>query len=358
MRFSGAIFALGGTLHLLWFALALVLGAGFLLGYTSELARADAPGSPGITAVAGVDSTTIRVTFENFADEAYGPNDCSGCAEDLHFDVRYRPQVPQNVMPPTGYTYIDGGGDFSNSPELQVISDGCLFPLWASCQGSFVEPALDATANYNVTGLRPATSYCFEVRAAANEIPLIGTSHVEYSDWSNEKCASTLPAATPTPTPLCSSGTCLIGPLPPIDLSFLGELAPKFAVIVSPAKNQVVTGDVLINVVRAQQDKDDGVFDLEWAYLAGGNWQAPAASPFLQIDKGVFSNGITLPNAVFTTTFQCGTQAAPCEFRTWRVRAHVHGVTDYQGQPIWDDWTEFRVCALPLSSSGTVCKPS
>jgi hypothetical protein len=325
----------------IWSVLALVLAAGLVLCQAADLARADSPGQPSITKVVATDSYTVQVSWYNSADGAYGGTECvSDCETFLRFDIRYHKQGDTSD---SAYTYIGPGIDFQNSPTLHVIHD------------DVGEPSFEGTGSYNVTGLSADTTYCFAMRSGALETPVLvfgGTAYDAWSDFSAEKCVHT-PAA-PTPVPLFGP---VATPTPiSIDLSFLPALATKLAVILSPSINQVVTGDVLINVLREQQDKDDGIFDLDWAYLAGGNWQTPATSPFLQLNKSDSPNGVAVPNSVFTSTFQCGTQAAPCEFRTWRVRAHVNGVTDYQGQPIWSDWTQFRVCALPLSPSGTVCK--
>jgi hypothetical protein len=209
------------------------------------------------------------------------------------------------------------------------------------------QPPFEGYGHYDVTGLDSDKSYCFEMRSVALETNL-GGSYTANSDWSAPRCAHTpaQPAVTPpapTPTPMCSSGTCFIGPLPNIDLSWLGALAPLVSVIRSPQPDQV-THDVLVNVVRAKQDKDDGVFDLQWSYLQGGAWQTPDSGPLNQLDKSSFPNGVNLPNAAFKS-FPCGSDAAPCAFRTWRVRARLHGVTTApfpSGAP-WSDWVQFRV---------------
>jgi hypothetical protein len=337
--------------RLIWIATALAFGFGMLVNRPAVQVRADAPAKPQITNVAGVDSTTVQITFENFADEAYGVSGCAiGCGDILRFQVRYHPQSDTSG---SQYTFI-GPGDAE--PPNQMI-DGCLAPEWAPCpSGDKVEPAAGGFATYKVTGLTPATAYCFAVRAGDFWHDYFGNPSDEYSDFSADECASTLAAPTPFPTfgpvigstpapsatPLCASPPCLLGgPLPTIDFSFLAALAPHVAVIVSPAPGQL-THDVLINVKRAQQSQDDGVFDLQWSYLQGGNWNTLDSGPLDKLDKGSFPNGVTLDNSLFTG-FQCGSQAAPCAFRSWRVRARVDGYTLPNGNPLWSDWVQFRV---------------
>lgn len=335
-----------------------LLFTGFLR--SPRATSADAPGKPAVTRVAALDPNTVRVTFENFASEAYGVTGCvAGCGYRLRFDLRYHSQSDTSG---SQYTYIGPVDDFGNSPQLRVITDQCLFPVLGSpCQGGYVEPALDGLAHYDVTGLTPGTAYCFAVRAVAEEFDLVFDESTEYSDFSAERCtttpASPPPASSPsspssTPTPQCATPPCLLGgPLPNIDLSFLGALAPYIARITSPTANQLFSGDVLVNVVRAQQDKDDGLFDLQWGFLQAGSWQTPDSGPLDQIDKSSFPNGVSLPNSAFKT-FPCGSDAASCQFRNWRVRARLHGVAAApfpSGAP-WSDWVPFRVCSAPSGS--------
>jgi hypothetical protein len=337
--------------NFIWIAVAAAFGLGIVVNRAPVQVQADAPAKPQITNAAGIDSTTIQITFQNFADEGYGVTGCAiGCGDVLRFQIRYHPQSDTSG---SQYTYI-GPGDAD--PPGQVI-DGCLEPEHAQCpSGNKVEPPVGGFATYKVTGLSPATTYCFAVRSGAFWHDYIGNPSDEYSDFSADECASTLAAPTPFPTfgpiiastpaptstPLCASPPCLIGPIPPIDLSFLSALAPHVAVILSPTPNQL-THDVLINVKRSRQDRDDGVFGLQWSYLQGGTWYTPDSGPLDQIDKSSFPNGVTLNNSLFTG-FTCGSQAAPCAFRTWRVRARVlDGFTLPNGTALWSDWVQFRV---------------
>jgi hypothetical protein len=321
-------------------AASIVAVAGLIL-LPATLARADAPDQPATDRVTALNSSTIRVSFENFANEAYGPNECDGCAELLHFDIRYHPRSDTSG---SRYFYIVGDLNDANGNPQNLV-DGCLYPLQGSCSGAYVQPSAPGFAHYDVTGLSAGTAYCFGVQAVANEIPVFGTAYMAYSGYSAEKCTSTAaapPPPTPTATPLCASPPCLIGPLPPIDLSFLSALAPHVAVFISPTPNQL-THDVLVNLKRSQQDRDDGVFGLQWSYLQGGTWYTPDSGPLDQIDKSSFPNGVTLDNSLFTG-FTCGSQAAPCAFRTWRVRARVlDGFTLPNGNQLWSDWVQFRV---------------
>jgi hypothetical protein len=148
-------------------------------------------------------------------------------------------------------------------------------------------------------------------------------------------------SATPTPTlnPLLRPATYpgfMVQATP--DVSSLSVPPPSQAsVILSPTANQLVH-DVGINVVRGQQNKDDGVFDLQWSYLQGGTWHIPDSSPLDTLDKTASPNGVTLPNSIFTQ-FPCGSSASPCQFRTWRVRARIDGGPSGYGC----DWVQFRV---------------
>jgi hypothetical protein len=320
---------------------ALALAAGILLLLPATQARADAPDQPMADRATALNSSSVRVSFENFANEAYGPNDCDGCAELLHFDIRYHPRSDSSG---SQYSYVVGDLNDANGNPHAVV-DGCLYPLNASCSGAYVEPSAPGFAHYDVTGLSPSTEYCFGVQAVANEIPVFGTASMAYSGYSPEVCATTIaaqPQPTPTATPPCATPPCLLGgPFPQINLSFLAQLAPDVAVITSPSPNQM-THDVQIDVKRAQQNQDNGVFDLQWSYLQGGTWYTPDSGPLDQLDKGSFPNGVTLDNSLFTD-FPCGSLAAPCAFRAWRVRARVDGFTLPNGNPLWSDWVQFRV---------------
>jgi hypothetical protein len=181
--------------HVVWVAVVLAFSIALLANRSPNRARADAPAKPQITNVAGIDSTTIRITFQNFADESYGKTDCSiGCGDYLRFQIRYHPQSDTSG---SQYTYI-GPGDAD--PPAQVI-DGCLAPATDPCpNGNEVEPAVGGFATYKVTGLAPATAYCFAVRSGAFWHDLFGNPSDEYSDFSPDECASTLAAPTPFPT--------------------------------------------------------------------------------------------------------------------------------------------------------------
>jgi hypothetical protein len=331
-------------LHAHWFA-GIAFAVWILILQPATLARADAPDQPIIDRVTALSATSVRVSFQNFADEAYGPNDCDGCAELLHFDIRYHP--PSDT---TGsqYFYIVGDLNDANGNPNNLV-DGCLYPLSGSCSSDYVEPAAPGFAHYDVSGLSPGRAYCFGVQAVANEIPVFGTASMAYSGYSTEQCTQTTAVATPVPTfgpvatatPVVNSLLVPHGPIafvPTVDPSYFVSPPPAQAsVILSPTANQLVH-DVQINVVRGQQDKHDGVFDLQWSYLQGGTWYTLDPGPMDVLDKSSYPNGASLPNLDFTQ-FTCGSDAAPCQFRNWRVRARIDG-----GPPgYWSDWVQFRV---------------
>jgi hypothetical protein len=297
---------------------------------------ADSPGQPQVDRVTALDPHTVEVVFYNSADGDYAATLCvSECEDSLRFDLRYG-IAGDNVE--SHFTYIGPQEDLNISAQYpNVIFD------------NLPQPPFQTLGAYDVTGPNPDTSYCFQVRSVAEETGLLFNSYMASSNWSNSKCTRTpaQPVSTPTPTapatPIAnqflSTPVGVLGSLHPTpDASSLYVPPPSQAsVILSPVANQT-THDVLINVDRGQEAQNDGVFDLQWAYLMGGNWLMLDTGPLDQLDKTQFPNGVTLQNSLFTT-FQCGSAAAPCAFRTWRVRARIHG-----GPPdFWSDWVAFRV---------------
>lgn len=295
-----------------------------------RVALADAPGQPLVMTAVPDNPTSVTVTWYNGADGAYGGTDClADCETFLRFDLRYNTQGDDVDA---DYTYIcSHHNDCNVSPQSpHVIYD------------DLGQPAYMDFGHYQVTGLSPDTSYCFEMRSVALETPVppFGTAYTASSNWSAPRCAH-------TPAQL------LIGPLPSIDLS---GLAYYRAVITSPKSNSdphAAVHDVLINVVHAAEPTDGSlgpipVFDLQWSVLQSGSWQSPAPSPLDQLDKSSHATGQTLSNSLFTdlAAFPCGSAAAPCQYRNWRVRARVHGTPD----TAWSDWVQFLVCSAPSGS--------
>jgi hypothetical protein len=322
-------------------ALAL-LCAGFLR--SPRTVSADAPGQPSVTNAAADSPASVGVSWYNSADGKYGGSDINylGDEYELRFDLRYG---IQGDTADADYIYICSFQEDCNvSPQSpHVIYD------------DLGQPPFEGYGHYEVTGLNADSSYCFELRSVAREIPAFGDAYTNNSDWSAPRCAHTPKQPTPppsTPVPLFGAAPVMTATPSPTPAPTPAPAAAQTSVIRSPQPLQT-THDVLIDVVRAQQDKDDGVFDLQWGYSHGGRWFTLDSGPLDQLDKGSYPGGVTLSNSLFTDDSTCA-QAAPCASHIWRVRAHLDGVAGANG-PIWSDWVVFYVCTPPRMPSGAVC---
>jgi hypothetical protein len=156
-------------------ALCAAAGIASLLGAGSV--SAEAPGTPIPTNVSAVDATTLRLYWMNTAD-AYSTG--VGTNEGMvNFNVRYRVQGTPDRF--ESYTYVGGGGP---PGDRGVWSNN---PLGGAAW-------LNQILSYDATGLTPNTTYCFSVRAYAEEMPVFGSDYTALSPWSGERCAQTPPA--------------------------------------------------------------------------------------------------------------------------------------------------------------------